>query len=342
MTAQNYTGVDKRAKCEHLAEQLHAKLMVDDHTEYAEIISLSNIPKTLAQIIDEEKLSNLTQYSGHISQLEYLSKSSDAQDQFEAIQHCCSELFLHEREVYDSYLEPGRVPPVVHAKHKPPLSVSTLIPMNWGQNNYHLTDEIIRKLSLYSELIVFTIPTALCSDSSHGSINKRRANITSLMSLNLRYYNSLKEGRVIFLPQRLDIDCECSMDYVIDRYLAPYYQEELLEGYFLLNSANQSTCNLDILETLCLYKELLIPYFPGISLEDLLKIKRNESEAFSRFQYFLRRKLSQIKGIERQQAFSELFEEIEYEVLQLKIECENLSRKIGILNRLNVGFFAYR
>lgn len=222
----------------------------------------------------------------------------------------------------------------------PPSSINrTIIPWTSPTISSSAATDVLRKVLLYSDLTVFVVPQDLyiwgLSYSWYGhwrDVEKNKAALHHLVSLNRKFQPLVNDGRVIFLPQSIKKDYETTSGYDSTLREAPYHQNMSNLNYLPLN------ITLPNIEDLVLYQTIVLPYFEGISMTDMLKIKQNETEAFHRFQHILQKKLFEVESTTKSQAIKEIFEEVNYEVQGLLIECQKIS-KLRVMQRANLGFF---
>ena len=93
------------------------------------------------------------------------------------------------------------------------------------------------------------------------------------------------------------------------------------------------------IENVLVYKKILLPFYPHLPLEILLSIIDRETDAFERFKFFLRKRITAIAEVKKSIDFTELNDEIDYEVSRLSIEAKKVG-KLKILQGFNTGFFS--
>lgn len=80
------------------------------------------------------------------------------------------------------------------------------------------------------------------------------------------------------------------------------------------------------------YKNLILPYFPEASLQDIARIASEESDAFTRFNAFLRRKLKEVAAAESRYTVEDVIEEIESEVAAIRVEVSRIQTSKSLRN----------
>lgn len=85
-------------------------------------------------------------------------------------------------------------------------------------------------------------------------------------------------------------------------------------------------------------KDLYLPYLKDIKIEELVKIKKNETDAFIRFQHKMDRIISELKDKTNEEKFRHLMEEVDYEIRVLNNEFKKV-KNLRSLQRVSAGFF---
>ncbi|MFC6084253.1 hypothetical protein [Sphaerisporangium aureirubrum] len=147
--------------------------------------------------------------------------------------------------------------------------------------------------------------------------------------------NCARAGRAVFLPREFIVHDETAMRSEASRHFAPY-APSVQDAVFV--PANQAARLPGGLEPLTLSR-LMLPYFEGATPETLIKLRESESEAFSRFAYWMRAKLKEFDGAPSEAAIRDIVAELDYGVAELAVEARKLSRG-RLLNGVHVGFFS--
>lgn len=187
--------------------------------------------------------------------------------------------------------------------------------------------EVLAKASLYSDMMVLVVPETLHTmTTSYSAAGWLRdydtAAVRRLMSLNRQYSDMVRNGRCLFMPERMT-------------YLFSSMSEEVLSDYappFALNSHEDPFVPLDrrspLLDSreMFLYKHILLPYFPGLDLLSVSKLRTDETDSFIRFSTFLWRRVRALADAQSVGGITEIIEEIEYEVSALRLEAKKLEK----------------
>ena len=82
-------------------------------------------------------------------------------------------------------------------------------------------------------------------------------------------------------------------------YRAPLVQDALAARFVPANGGYSAS---DPRSQILLFGQIMLPYFPEISIADLVKVAKNETEAFTRFTYRLRQMLAEVPAADSRQA----------------------------------------
>lgn len=206
----------------------------------------------------------------------------------------------------------------------------------------HLLDQFIQWSTLYTDLSIFVLPSRIETTNimysaigdSHAHI---REDISELFSYNKKYKALVKGGKGIFLPTQRRKAVTSYTYHTIDDYTAPLVQRPESYIFTPLNAKNNIFSG-KAYQDFWIYKDIVLPFFKGVSIEELIKIAKNETDVFLRFNHFLTQRL---KNISRATAASQLLEisdEIDYQIRGLKIEIDKL-RRIKLLQAAELTFF---
>lgn len=223
----------------------------------------------------------------------------------------------------------------------PPIENGTLIPWRNDAKAIDLVPDVLRKTIFYTDLAIFILPYNLTSSYisySGGLRGFDTAAVERIFNINSRFLKYVNEGQVIFLPQLFMHEASSLSDFNVARFEAPYYQDMLRFTYLPLNQSPQLSKLYGMVEEMLIYKNIILPYFPDASVTELLKIKKNETEAYERFKYVLRNKLSELRDVTRAEAITNIFEEIDYEIQSLIIESKKLLN-LKVMQGINLSFF---
>ncbi|MBI5928216.1 MAG: hypothetical protein HY862_02825 [Chloroflexi bacterium] len=247
---------------------------------------------------------------------------------------------------FEGYYEPGSFGYITDDAEKithidpAPFKNSTLIPWQDNPKAIELIPDVLRKTLLYSDLTVFVLPYELNSSYISYSGGLRDLDISvveRILTLNEQLLNLLDDSQAIFLPQLFRHEASSTSDFSVTRAEAPYLQDMYTFNYLPLNNSRRFSQVLKEVEDSLVYKNVILPYFPSIPVSELVKIKKNETEAFERFKYTLRRKLAELKKVETAERMTDIFEEIDYEIQGLIVESKKLLN-MRIMQGVNIGF----
>ena len=219
------------------------------------------------------------------------------------------------------------------------LPNSTLVPLSENDTSEAILENIIDKACLYSDLFVITLPNSLgalsISYSGKGHFSPSGGQST-FVDLNQKFIDVLKNGSGIILPSSIHYTYEGINEHEVREKSIHLLSKDPLNDYLRLNpSKNFSATDL---ENLIVYKNIILPYIEGLSLQEYIQISKNETDSFVKFNYFLKSKLREIKDCSKEQAIALVLEEIEYETSNLRIEAERL-KKLKCMNMANIALF---
>lgn len=260
-------------------------------------------------------------------------RNDDAFELYKRVAFCCHRFYSYTTEGWEG--EAGlREKLVIKNSEEPKLLADTLLP--WPGFNDSDAEQALKKLLLFSNFSVITLPMSLGFRSisySGGGFPQdldQEALLTCL-KLNNKYASLTKNYQAVFLPENIHEYYESSSDNQTNDFRAPFKQTASTLSYVPYNAGSAKT--LDV------FHQINLPYFPDITIDDLIKIKLNETDAFPRFQFFLKKKIKELSAIESPNRITDITDEINYEVHRLNIEAEKLS-KLKIMQGVSIGIFA--
>jgi hypothetical protein len=184
--------------------------------------------------------------------------------------------------------------------------------------------EVLTKATLYSNLVAVVTPYSVYETPlSSGS-----KDLEEVAGLNKRFGRLVREGNCVFLPQVLSPDLEDGEIGSDDRpgwisdkqYIPPLL--DAFDRWLPLNAAESVARSSDYF----VFKHIFLPYFEGLDLNTVGKISSQETDAFTRFNHYLRSKLKQLLEAEDQQTIDDIFDDIENEVARISLEARKLKK----------------
>ena len=225
----------------------------------------------------------------------------------------------------------------------PNVKDTAIVPLSNFQNDW--VENLVNWTTLYNQTTVFVLPYNLSSlDISYSGRAGERSSwseVEVLLACNKYYQSFVAEGKCIFLPNSNSHTVTSTWDHGIDSYNAPLVQspEELI--YTPVNKILSSSADLncDSYQGFIFYHNILLPYFRGVRFEDIIRIAKNESDSFVKFNYYLSKKLRGLSDSSEILNIKEITNEIDYEISNLNIEFKKL-KKLKILQKAQVAFFS--
>jgi hypothetical protein len=250
------------------------------------------------------------------------SRGSDHQPHlFDHLRACCFHFYGSETTSWQGtvgFPTETVFPPQADA---PTMAPDTIIPIMEDQ----IADPsaILKKGLLLSNFLVMVVPRYLGTSSISYSggglpLGNNQASLSDCATINADHSLLLEKHQAVFLPEKIYERHESTWDGKSITYKAPFEQHA--------ESLSYVPCNTSPMKVVELLGNIQIPYFPDISIEDLITIKLQETDAFPRFQYFLKKKLREFGEGATPNKLRELSEEIESEVHRLNLEAKRLSK----------------
>jgi hypothetical protein len=201
-------------------------------------------------------------------------------------------------------------------------------------------DEVAKKFALYFDDTTFVVSGRVeetyVSYSAGNYIDWN--NVAAMLEWNKRHEALVRSGRAIFLPAEFVLHDEMAAYSGTTVYRAPLIQDPLTARLVPANSFErypQASPTGQILA----FGHVMLPYFPGVSIEELIKVAENETEAFTRFTYRLRQLLSEIPSTNSAQELERIVQEIKYHEAGLELETKKL-RRAKFLAGTGLAFFS--
>jgi hypothetical protein len=185
--------------------------------------------------------------------------------------------------------------------------------------------------SLYSENGVLVLPFGIENGDisySGGGMPLGRTSTDTLMKtifFNHHYRNVVEQGGPIFLPQYFR-NRETSLSRYHDFYSrAPFLQDPHALNFTPVNPVIRGTTDLTRHGETLLVAQFLLPFFPKANLQDVVRIKGSESDAFVLFNSYLRQRLASLSDAESLDDIDDIQSEINAGVAKLRIEAKKVS-----------------
>jgi len=255
------------------------------------------------------------------------------------IRDICAELYdLNRIEGNGELLDPTTN---VESKH-PSIIDASIVPLSKTDDDQ--LDDYIKWLTLYSELSIFVMPFSVeCLDitysSSYGNnLEKSRSDLQTLIKYSKKYKHLLDAEMGVFLPLQNSYTITSWSDHSTELYSAPLIQEPDKFIYTPVNSKKNIFMGTSF-QDFIIYKEIILPYFKTGDLDDLIKVAKNETESFVKFNHYLSKRLADISRVDSPRKLQEILQEIDYEVVNLKLEFKRLS-KLKVLQGIEMAFFS--
>ena len=223
--------------------------------------------------------------------------------------------------------------------YPPLIPDSCIIPIE-GFMKEELLD-LIKWGSLYSNIMIFILQfnTYFENVSYSPGIRGSWFDIEELLNTNYKYRSFIRENKCIFLPKSHITGLHTLKDYVVHKWEAPFQQKIDNSDILLpLNNTKWLYKN-EMLSEYYTYKEILLPYFTNLTVKDIIRISKNESDSFVKFNFFLRKKMGEFEISNSRNETSAIIEEIDYEIANLNIEMQKIS-KMRMMQGANIAFMS--
>jgi hypothetical protein len=205
-------------------------------------------------------------------------------------------------------------------------------------------DDYVKWLALYSEMSIFVMPFAMeCVDITYSShygaeLEKSWKDLKTLVRYSRQYRQLLDSGMGVFLPAENTYTLTSYSDHRTDTYKAPLTQVPDQYIYTPINSRSNIFMGTSF-QDFMVYKEIVLPYFKIPRLDELIKIAKNETQSFVKFNHFLAKKLANISKADSGTKLQEILREIDYEVANIELEFKRLGR-LRVLQGVEMAFFS--
>lgn len=190
-------------------------------------------------------------------------------------------------------------------------------------------ETLVHWSTLYSPMTVFILPQEIRSlDISYSGASGSRSSwdvVERLLRLNKAYEDVIHAGRGVFLPSLTSHGFTSLSSYSRDTYSAPIEQPADDIRYIPLNVL-QALQGRNLEQDLVIYRVISVPYYRGIILPELVKLAESETDAFTKFNHFLNKKLEKLGKARTTLQIEDCFHEIDNEIANLRIEAEKITK----------------
>jgi hypothetical protein len=204
---------------------------------------------------------------------------------------------------------------------------------------------ILDRSVLYSNSTICIVPVSLgmpFESAEHQSVDtswNRQLQYWEkgydVLDLNFRYSKLVEAGKILFLPRSLvwHTGGYNGGDRAISTS-APMVQEPALTQLVPINATLRHSAYHQML----VYKQLVLPYFPQASLEEVNRIAEDETDAFILFNQFMTTELNKLRSISSLADIDEIMAQIDEEVARITIQARRVSNS-GLLGNIDLAFF---
>jgi hypothetical protein len=202
---------------------------------------------------------------------------------------------------------------------------------------------ILERTTLYADFCALVVSGSLdlssASYSNQGEVTVWSPDFADeLLMANLLHADLVAEGRCVILPASSRLMWGSVSSEGEFRADAPVHQR-LESAAFLPFNARRVDPSTRLDDAVVVYKQLVLPHFPGADLHMLAAIAESETEAFKNFNVWLRRALSRMPKLTGEADVRDLLDEMDEQMHRLTDEARRLSR-LRSLRDLDVAVFA--
>jgi hypothetical protein len=194
---------------------------------------------------------------------------------------------------------------------------------------------LVGRLVMYAQPLALVLPEQInwvATSYSGMGYSSDPAQAMRIARLVHQYRDVVREGRLAVLPTSFDRIFESVSDSDHWFARAPLLQRADAAQPLPLVSADWSAD-----QSLFVYEQVVLPFFPGASVATLAAIAREETEAFTLFAGFLRRRMRELAE-SPEAGLAELRAELDEEVARLRIEARKLAQ-LRVLRGAEIGLF---
>jgi hypothetical protein len=195
---------------------------------------------------------------------------------------------------------------------------SNIIPVPSEQEDLK---EILLWSALYSPLTVFVTNDVIIDSERiwHSGVARgtlKPLELEHVLMLNKMHEELVSQGGIIFLPRSYRHEVISNREIVFRENNAPMQQKS---SELLFSPMNYG-------KGITIYKTIIVPHFRDVSTQKIAEIANKETDAFFRFNYYLKNRLGQLSASHSPQNMKQLLDEIDYEASKLNTEAQRVSR----------------
>lgn len=261
-----------------------------------------------------------------------LAEGPGLEQTFNDLVMICASLYDFEEQSHFHYFSGGIADPEP-VKRRSKLASDTkvtLVPADINSSEYTHA-ELLKRASLYSDLVAIMLPFT-ADNERYPEKDREPVRFTAndrlqdLSTLNASFSALVRDGRCVFLPERLVVDED--KDAFGDQGMTVFeksYDPPLLDGFerwLPLNATERFGDPSDYF----VFKHIVIPYFPGLDLTTIGRISTQETDSFTRFNRYLCAKLAELGDAGSASTIDGLFGEIDNEVARVSLEAKKLMK----------------
>ncbi len=196
---------------------------------------------------------------------------------------------------------------------------------------------LAKKLTLYSGVSVLTINGGIQKTWISYSMPEflRVSDSMDILDKAALLAPLLENGLAVILP-----DFIIEYEDTVSEYMAEVGKSvHLKDDIFPVYDSEKALQKANPYYERLLFEDIYLPYFRDISLETLVKLRTEETDAFLNFQYNLESIYNELAITDSESKIKELLKRTDYEVRTLSGEFEKIKR-LRALQVFNVGLFA--
>ncbi len=196
---------------------------------------------------------------------------------------------------------------------------------------------LAKKLTLYSGVSVLTINGGIQKTWISYSMPEflRVSDSMDILDKAALLAPLLENGLAVILP-----DFIIEYEDTVSEYMAEIGKSvHLKDDIFPVYDSEKALQKANPYYERLLFEDIYLPYFRDISLETLVKLRTEETDAFLKFQYNLESIYNELAITDSESKIKELLKRTDYEVRTLNGEFEKIKR-LRALQVFNVGLFA--
>ncbi|MEU5893290.1 hypothetical protein ABZ835_41630 [Streptomyces sp. NPDC047461] len=209
-----------------------------------------------------------------------------------------------------------------------PEENAALIPIPQGYGAARLAD-MIPYSTMYARRTIFVTTDVVSNgfisySASRDPLHRMSlGSVQELIRLNLQHRRLIHSGQALILPMRLTDWYTSLSQHDTEESVAPLFQDPHALRFMPLNSTASFSAPSagDVLEV----ATLLLPYFPQATLEEIVRLKEEETDAFIQFSSYLKRKLSALPEVASVRDIEDIRADINSGVSRLRAEAKKIS-----------------